>query len=538
VRARGFGVLVGALLATAAVYACSSSTTSPAASTGNDSGAEAASASDSGGADVGSDSTTLPVNDSGASLDSESGSIAQSGSDSAGSDSASSSSNCNQDGGSLPLCSSLPGTLVYIQSADTQETVLDIVGRELRDSANITLAFELTGSCTVVPDLYQATPFPTNTNLLYIPSTAECPTWTSSDPELTCVTSASDTTPIDLGIAALFPASCDDGPPPAGIGTFIGPIQAYTFVVPTAEFQTQTAISAEEAYYAFGDGLNNPVTWNGNAEWNVPSQFYLRPSSKSTLVSTALNIGLTPTQMTLATADGGTSDGRQLLASSTDVVTAVAAATSPQAIGILGSEVYDGDRGKGINVLAFSGFGQTNQYFPDSTTTSFDKQNIRNGNYTLWSPAVLIAPVSADAGVPSNPTVKYLTDVILGNPGATPPGGFVDGGEPIDGLGATVSAGLTPDCAMQVQRSADGAPVTSYTPPAPCTCYFLSKVPSAAALPASCVACSASTPCATGSCFNGYCEVTPPPAVTATQITKTGLVFPTTADGGLAPLNP
>ena len=27
-----------------------------------------------------------------------------------------------------------------------------------------------------------------------------------------------------------------------GIGSFIGPIQAYTFIVPTAEFATQTAI--------------------------------------------------------------------------------------------------------------------------------------------------------------------------------------------------------------------------------------------------------------------------------------------------------
>jgi hypothetical protein len=192
----------------------------------------------------------------------------------------------------------------------------------------------------------------------------------------------------------------------------------------------------------------------------------------------------------------------------------------------------------GVNELAFSGFGQTTRYFPDSTTSSFDKQNVRNGNYSLWSPAVIIAPVTS--GVPSNPTVKYFTDVILGNPGATPPGGFIDGGETIDGLGATVSAGLTPSCAMQVTRSADGAPLTAYMPPAPCTCYFLSQVPSPAALPASCVACSNSTPCPSdggGGCFNGYCEVTPPPSVTATQITKTGLVFPTT-DGGLAPLNP
>src|SRR5208282_1739694 len=105
----------------------------------------------------------------------------------------------------------------------------------------------------------------------------------------------------------------------------------------------------------------------------------------------------------------------------------------------------------------------------------------------------------------ADPYVQYFTDVFLGNPDATPPAGYVDGGVPIDGLGATVAAGLTPDCAMQFQRTADGAPLTPYTPPAPCTCYYLSKVPMAAALPASCVTCSTSSPCAVGSCFNGYC---------------------------------
>jgi hypothetical protein len=89
---------------------------------------------------------------------------------------------------------------------------------------------------------------------------------------------------------------------------------------------------------------------------------------------------------------------------------------------------------------------------------------------------------------------------------------------------------------MQYTRSSDGAPLTAYTPTAPCTCYFLSKVPSPAPLPASCVTCSTSSPCATGSCFNGYCETTPPPSVPPTAVTKT-VQYPT-ADGGLLPPNP
>ena len=435
------------------------------------------------------------------------------------------------DAGTVPACSSLPGTVVYIESGDTQQPLLKKLGRELRDKANITIAYQLTGSCTLAPNLYQGTAIPKNTNLLYVPSTAENPSWTTAQPELTCTTDANNGTPPNLGISALFPSSCAGIPaPPAGVGSFIGPIQAYTFIVPNAEFGTQTAISATEAYYALGDGKNNPVTYNGNPEWNDPTQFFLRPASKSTLVATALNIGLTAKQATLATADGGTADGRHLLAASSDVLTAVASSSSLKALGILGDEIFDANRGKGVDVLAFQAFSQSLAYYPDSTTTSFDKQNIRDGHYALWSPTVYITPVDG-LGVPSNAAVKYITDLVLGNPAAPP-----DGGAAIDGLAAIVGVGLTPNCAMQVKRSADGAPLTPYTPLAPCTCYFLSKVPNPAALPASCVTCSTSNPCATGSCFNGYCEV-PPTSGPTTSINRVGVVLPAT-DGGLLPLNP
>jgi hypothetical protein len=511
-RFHAFGLLASASVACAAMYSCSSGSGSPAAPPVNEAGPDVTSSS--------------------------SGSVNDSGSGSSGGDSQVSDGPASGDGGPAPACSTLPGTVVYIESGDTQEPLLKKLGRQLRDSAHITIAFQLTGSCTLTPNLYQATPIAKNTNMLYIPSTAEDPSWTTSQPERTCTTDPNNGTPPNLGISALFPTSCAGiGAPPAGVGAFNGPIQAYTFIVPSAEFATQTAISAAEAYYAFGDGVNNPVTYNGSPEWNVPAQFFLRPATKSTLVATAKNIGLTPAQMTLAEVDGGTADGRILEPQSTQVLSGVAASTSMQAIGILGDEVYDANRSKGVNVLAFAAFGQSQAYYPDSTTTSFDKQNIRDGHYSLWSPTVYIAPVDG-SGNPSNPAVKYITDLVLGNQGASAPGGLADGGQPIDGLGDVVSVGLTPNCAMQVQRVGDGAPLTSYTPAAPCTCYFLSKVPNAGTLPASCVACSSSAPCAQGSCFNGYCEVPPAAATGVTAITKTGVVIPASADGGLLPPNP
>jgi hypothetical protein len=527
-----------------AIYACSSNSTTSLAAPVLDSGAV---------------SDTAVGTSGGSSSGGEAGSPGVDASSSGGNTDATTASDAPVEAGAPPSCSSLPGTVVYIESGDTQEPLLKTLGRELRNNANITIVYELTGSCTLTPNVENATLIPANTNMLYIPSTAENPSWTTADAELTCTTSSTGGTAPDLGIAALFPSSCSGvtWPPPTGIGAFVGPIQAYTFIVPTAEFSTQKAISAEEAYYAFGDGANNPVLFNASHEWNMPTEFFLRPATKSTLVATALNIGLTAKEMTLVAVDGGTADGRNLEATSGNVLTAVTSATSNEAIGILGDEIYDANRGKGVNVLAFSAFGQNEAYYPDSTTTSFDKQNIRDGHYTLWSPTVYIAPVGATAA-PTNPAVAYIVDLVTGTQGATPPGGLSDGGQAIDGLGSIVSVGLTPNCAMQVQRKADGAPLSPYTPPAPCTCYFLSKVPNAGTLPTSCAQCSTSTPCATGSCFNGYCEVPPTPATTgvtgcdvneeggyssiinactdATAIEKTVITYP--GDGGLQPLNP
>jgi hypothetical protein len=282
--------------------------------------------------------------------------------------------------------------------------------------------------------------------------------------------------------------SCGLGLPPAGsdLGLINGPIQAYTFVVPTAS--SEEAIWAEEAYYAFGFGNANLLT-----PWNDEELMFIRPPSKSTLVATAFNILVPP------------NDWRGIPENlSTDVVTAVASSANQQpTIGILGSEVYDADRGAGIKTLAFKAYGQNHAYYPDSTSTSFDKQNLRDGHYTLWSPTVYITPVDAN-GVPTNPYVEYLVDLVTGAPGAAPG----DGGTAIDGLASVVGVGLTPSCAMRVTRTADGGPLSLYSPSEPCGCYFLSAIPGAVpgVAPAGCATCASDATCGQGKCRHGFCE--------------------------------
>jgi hypothetical protein len=393
--------------------------------------------------------------------------------------------------GSVPPtgpCAALPGTVVYVESGDTQENLLKNLGRQLRDTANITLAFNLTGSCTLTNDIYTGAKIVPNGTLKYIPSTAESPSWTAAQAEATCTTPTAGVA-IDVAISALFVDSCGLGATPAGLGLIQGPIQAYTFIVPTAS--NQSAIWAEEAYYTFGFGNANPLAPTYDP-WNNENFMFIRPNTKSTLVATAKNIDVPPTKWK------GVAEN-----ASTDVVNAVTNSTMPEAtIGILGAEVYDADRNKGIKTLAFQAFGQSGAYYPDSTSTAFDKQNLRDGHYTLWSPTVYITKVDATSR-PTNPSVAYVTDLVLGN-ATTPP----DGGTAIDGLADVVKVGLIPQCAMRVTRSTDGGDLSPFTPAAPCSCYYASKIPGATGTPAGCTTCAQSSDCgdAGATCNHGFCE--------------------------------
>ncbi|HEX4340465.1 MAG TPA: hypothetical protein VH062_31370 [Polyangiaceae bacterium] len=384
------------------------------------------------------------------------------------------------DAGGVKMCADLPGKIVYIESGDTQENLLKNLGRQLREQG-ITIAFNLTGSCTLTNDIYTVANVVPNGTLKYIPSAAENAAWKTSDPEPTCQTGASGV-PIDLAISALFVESCGLGGPPvdSGLTLIQGPVQAYTFVVPEAS--DQTAIWAEEAYYAFGFGNANPLAPKYNP-WNDEMFMFIRPTTKSTLVATAKNIDVPPAQW----------KGVQEAASS-DVVSAVVNSTNAEAsIGILGAEVYDANRGKGLKTLAFQAFGQGAAYFPDSSASAFDKQNVRDGHYSLWSPTVYIT--KTDANGPVNPSVAAITDAVLGK-AAT-----------LDGLADAVKVGLIPECAMQVSRTTDGGDLTPFTPPASCTCYYLSKIAGATGSPAGCTPCDGDAGCGDGgTCQFGFCE--------------------------------
>jgi transcriptional regulator with XRE-family HTH domain len=168
-------------------------------------------------------------------------------------------------------------------------------------------------------------------------------------------------------------------------------------------------------------------------------------------------------------------------------------------IGFVSGEVADENR-SAISVLAYQHTGQSCGYWPDSTPATFDKYNIRNGQYWLWSPVhVFAASNAAGTAATDSNTQTYIVGPLTGT--VTPPAG-------VDVFTAEVKAYTVPQCAMHVWRDGDLAPLYSYQPPASCSCRFDQEEKTASALvPPSCTTCSASAPCATGQCVNGYCEV-------------------------------
>jgi hypothetical protein len=187
--------------------------------------------------------------------------------------------------------------------------------------------------------------------------------------------------------------------------------------------------------------------------------------------------------------------------SSGGVETALQAANdsaSPQNyLGILSTGEADRDRSF-VKVLAFQDLGKKCAFWPDSSLTTFDKVNVRNGDYPVFGPLHLLARVASMGGDPTNAVVKLIINYFTGK--ADPPGGKT---QLID---LEIKNYTVPQCAMRVKRSTEMGPLSPYTADVPCHCYFEQKATGAA--PSTCKTCTSDADC-TGTnmvCGYGYCE--------------------------------
>jgi hypothetical protein len=91
-----------------------------------------------------------------------------------------------------------------------------------------------------------------------------------------------------------------------------------------------------------------------------------------------------------------------------------ATGNAEQTIGILSLQRYDGVRDQ-VKILAFESFGQEclGAVYPDSTPTAFDKQNVRDGHYTIWGYLWAVAAVDG-GGAPSGLAAAQFIDFLTG----------------------------------------------------------------------------------------------------------------------------
>jgi hypothetical protein len=249
------------------------------------------------------------------------------------------------------------------------------------------------------------------------------------------------------------------------------------FVVPAAS--SQTSISAHAAYFVYGFGGNSGVT-----PWTNGATIFNRDSQSGTQLLLSAGIGV-PSTAFLGT--NTQTNGAMI----SDVETS----TDPEStIGILSEIQITQSVGLQLKPLAFKETGQSCGYLPDSTSTSHDKQNVRDGHYGLWGPIHFLAALDG-SGYILSPNAKRVMGYITGTD--PPPGG-------VDLIKVEAANNLVPGCAMHVTRSQEVGPLESYAPPSPCSCYY----DNIATGQTSCKTCNAVTDCPAGTstCNLGYCE--------------------------------
>ncbi len=280
----------------------------------------------------------------------------------------------------------------------------------------------------------------------------------------------------DIGLGNVFADQCLSLPQGlSGVSDFLGPVTPGTVVAPSGS--TQTSISAEALYYTVGLGSG------AVAPWTSTNFMFVNPSSGVQL-DFGLDIGVPATRWL-----------GSLVSTATINVTKVSTSTAPEeTLGTMSTDLAESaSTSSTIKELAYQDFGQSCGYYPNSTATSADKKNVRNGKYSIWGFTHMFAKVNAQ-GVPINPNAAILINYFTGNQ-PTQTGNF---------LKYIINDHLVPVCAMSVTRSTEMGRLSPFQPSPSCGCYF----DSISVGSSSCQTCATATDCpdTTPHCNLGYCE--------------------------------
>jgi hypothetical protein len=371
----------------------------------------------------------------------------------------------------------LPTNKVIVSGSSAIAPLIKSTAGPLQMVGDIDVYYANVGSCTGSVGFVKSTDLGGKTAIHYDATGMQTPS---------CTFPAG--TKADVGVSDVFYASCGETLP-AGFADVQGPVQAMIYVVP--RMSMQKALVAEEGYFVFGFGT---AGFNGQTvmPWTDQTKFAIRNAGSGTQQMTGRGVGLPNGDVMKGTDSNGTAG----------VITALkmanaSAATAEPAIGILGAADYDaGTNRQDLKALLFQGFKQIHAYLPDSTSTSFDKRNVRDGKYVVWGPSHIIAAVGAD-GKATDLRVQSLIEYITLAKAL--------GTGTVSVLDATIDANIVPQCAMKVKRTAELGDLSPYTPPpgTACGCYFEERKKAGSS---GCMACTGDATCGAKKCSNGFCE--------------------------------
>jgi hypothetical protein len=306
----------------------------------------------------------------------------------------------------------------------------------------------------------------------------------------------SSTVAADIGVSDVFPQTCAGfelvNLEAQSVVDAHGPIQTMVFAVPSNSKMAE--ISAQAAYFVFGFGASGNVLdpTGMNVIWNDESYLFQRSATSGTQAMLAAVIGVPSAQW--RGVNHKTSD---------DIVSSLQRAgsnsdTANRAIGILAADYIDSKNLRAtIRSLAFQDTNQKCAMYPDSSPTSRDKINVRDGHYPIWGPLHLLYRVDK-TGNPINAVTRQSVLDILG---------YLSGSKPLPNgvklLDVYAQNGLIPECAMKVTRTTDGANLVPFRPTNPCSCTFEEKATGIT----SCKSCVVQGDCNQNeNCSFGYCE--------------------------------
>ena len=363
-----------------------------------------------------------------------------------------------------PAGGALPPPILYATGSTAIQPYMARVAQVIESLGIGTVVYQGAGSCLGVSAMLSPTQYPlaaiAKTATYYDPQQSSGGTVQSA----TCVIDDPART-ADLGISDVFPTTCDpqlaaSGGLPSNLYDFFGPVQTMEMVVPITSMQT--SISNEAAYMVWGFGASSGV-----APWTNPAFLLQRSASSGTqnMIAATINLPAADWVDTPNASSGAVLTAIENVTKGLSVDGGAGPGNSSwgdQTIGILASDVADSNR-MYLKPLAFQDVGQSCGWYPDSTPTSEDKANVRDGHYPIWGPSHLIAYADSN-GNATNPAVKTLIDAMNGR--------NTQVNATLDVIGFYATSHILPTCAMHVQRSQDGHDYQPYAPPTSCSCYY------------------------------------------------------------------